>query len=557
MLTESFIAATESVKPPAAHLSSHLKDGGIFLHEFQPRSILRQSFKKSSVAKNCLAFSNNHVFAAQAGKAVINVYNREKGNQEATVPFPQKITSLAYAEQSAILILGTQDGKLMLWETATGRVTSSSSSHIESVTHLVLTPDGGRVLSASPDSVVHVWAIGNLVSMDKPQDAFGNSNTRKEPIATFTQHRSAITALTIGHSQHLATNFVVSASGDGTCYIWNPGTLQILHTFLLVQTPACAIMDPADRAVYFGSSDGSVQFIDLLRLQASSKRSVLDNSTQTATTPIQLPSTDQWLPSASDHVGASQCITLSYDGTVLLTGHSSGKVIQWEVAKHRISIEVSNLTGQPVTNLAMLRPTGFLQTKDRPTFIIPTVVKPRLDLSTSSAANPDASLPIPPDYQLHVQTVNPRQAQSQMSDLELAFKSSELPQPLIDAAVQALIRSKVASGTTGKDIQSTSHSSSNADILKIHQMEKELISLRAQVSSHEKLDQERVDRHIARMERRQAVGLQKREAFFAAKKAGKNGDEAMKPFMQKEKEIDAESDQEAVAEANVDIQIKG
>lgn len=126
------MAATESVKQPVTHLSSALKDAGIFIHEFQPQVAVRQGFKKSSIARNCVAVSETHIFAAQAGKAIINVYNREKNNQESTVPFPQKISSIAYAPDAAILILGTHDGRLMLWEVATGRVLNSSASHIES-----------------------------------------------------------------------------------------------------------------------------------------------------------------------------------------------------------------------------------------------------------------------------------------------------------------------------------------------------------------------------------------------------------------------------------------
>lgn len=292
MLTESFLAATETVKPPAAHLASNLKDVGILLHELQPQCSFQQGFKKCSVAKNCLAFSSTHIFAAQAGKAVINVYSREKGNQEATVPFPQKVSSLTYAEKAAILILGTQDGKLMLWEVATGRVSSSAASHIEAVTDLTVSPDGEYVISASADSSVHVWCIRSLVSIETAQNGFTHTANKNDPTASFTQHRSAVTAIATGQSQHTSTNFVVSASDDQTCYFWNFETLQVLRTFILIQTPQCIVVDPADRAVYLGSSDGSVQVINLLEQQSTLKSSVLNNASRVATTAVQLkPST--------------------------------------------------------------------------------------------------------------------------------------------------------------------------------------------------------------------------------------------------------------------------
>lgn len=115
MLSESFIAATlSSAKTPTATL----RDVGICVHEFQPSSQLRSTFKKSSTSSNCLAVSPSHIFCAQADKAVVHVYSREKGNQEALIPFPERIRSIAVAgtKYGDVLVLGTEGGRLILWE---------------------------------------------------------------------------------------------------------------------------------------------------------------------------------------------------------------------------------------------------------------------------------------------------------------------------------------------------------------------------------------------------------------------------------------------------------
>lgn len=115
MLSESFIASTlSSAKTPTATL----RDVGICLQEFQPSPQLRSTFKKSSTSTNCLAVTPSHIFSAQADKAVVHVYSREKGNQEALVPFPERIRSIAVADAKYgdVLILGTEGGRLILWE---------------------------------------------------------------------------------------------------------------------------------------------------------------------------------------------------------------------------------------------------------------------------------------------------------------------------------------------------------------------------------------------------------------------------------------------------------
>lgn len=116
MLSECFVASTAaSAKTPT---SASLRDVGICLHELQPSPTLRSTFKKSSTSPNCLAVSASHVFAAQAEKATVHVYSREKGNQEATVPFPERIRSIAVAgsKNGDIVVLGTEGGRLILWE---------------------------------------------------------------------------------------------------------------------------------------------------------------------------------------------------------------------------------------------------------------------------------------------------------------------------------------------------------------------------------------------------------------------------------------------------------
>ena len=105
---------------PSTHLtSSTLKDVGICIHEFQPSQSLRTGLKKSSTEPNSLVVSPSHIFAAQAGKAVVHVYSRERSNQEAIIPFPERVRSVALAgndDGAGVLILGTEGGSLILWE---------------------------------------------------------------------------------------------------------------------------------------------------------------------------------------------------------------------------------------------------------------------------------------------------------------------------------------------------------------------------------------------------------------------------------------------------------
>jgi hypothetical protein len=117
MLTEHFVAAISASTKPNTGVT---KDAGIFVHEYQPLAAQRHVFKKSATAPNGIAVSASHIFAAQSDKAIVHVYSREKGNQEAIVPFPERIHSIALAAQDTVLLLGTESGRILAWEVSPG-----------------------------------------------------------------------------------------------------------------------------------------------------------------------------------------------------------------------------------------------------------------------------------------------------------------------------------------------------------------------------------------------------------------------------------------------------
>lgn len=151
MVSESFFASV--CGPSLASRTEVAKDVGIYSYELNPAVSLKATFKKSSTAPNCLAISDTHVFAAQKDKAHVHVYSRIRGNQEALVPFPEKITSIALIQDA--LLIGTAQGRLTLWEVCLFlRFPSYSSPPI-----LVLTPVLG----------LH-WQTGYHATVPRPSD---------------------------------------------------------------------------------------------------------------------------------------------------------------------------------------------------------------------------------------------------------------------------------------------------------------------------------------------------------------------------------------------------
>lgn len=419
MLTEQFIASVGvPTKAPGTNVA---KDAAIFLHEFQPLSQQRAIFKKSATPPNCLAVSERHIFAAQTDKGVVHVYDREKGNQSATVPFPDKISSITLACDDSVLILGTVEGRIFLWEACSGRQITTPQAHLQAVTALAVDATSNFLLSASKDSTVHVWSIPSLLSFTNTSEA--------TPLRTFSSHRSEITALVLGHSAS-HSNFAVSASKDRTCLIWDYRTGNLLRTYLLPDVPLCLELDPADRAVYVGYEDGSLQQLDLFASPAGQLDSILNG--RGATQPVQPSKSTVWKLPESTH-GSVASMSVSFDGSIVITGHQSGSILSWDVARGSF---VSNLTQAPlpapVNNLSFLPVTGFTS-KDttRERFKILDIVKPKF-----GAFDAGSTGAVPGNYALNVQLAGDMDLKP--SDFQTALSDAAFPSTLLDEGLSEL-----------------------------------------------------------------------------------------------------------------------
>ncbi|RAK92605.1 ribosomal assembly complex component Ipi3 [Aspergillus costaricaensis CBS 115574] len=553
MLSECFIASTlASSKAPA---SATLRDVGVCVHEFQPTLNLRSTFKKSSTAANCLAVSPSHVFAAQSEKAIVHVYSREKGNQEAIVPFPERIRSIAVAggKNGDVLVLGTEGGRLILWETCTGRQVATTASHLRPVTSLVVDPNSNFILSGSSDASIHVWSLVDLLSFTKPPSG-RDRQPPNSPIRTFSNHRANITAIAVGHSAG-RYNIAVSAADDSTAIAWDYHTGRLLRTFLLPSNAKSLALDPADRAFYVGYEDGSIQSIDFYKNQ-SIQNPLHDPSLQS--TPSQPPAEDRWAP-PSANCGAAHALTLCYDGMTLLSGHQNGKVLSWTVGRKKYASTVADYT-HPVTNLFMLPPNGLPHPSLDLKRVAHTIVKPRYDSSLSETSQAAGAVPADYTFSTHLlPSVSSKPDSAKPDQFTEAFSHACFPESMLEEGLAELAAFSQPT-SNGVPVSSIAQGISDEDLAakdsQISQLEAELATLKKKSSVNETARQSTTDEvtklrsdlanlhdyinelhenqeqaqreKILRQARKEERETRRREAWFAAEKKGKKGDAVLR-----------------------------
>jgi pre-rRNA-processing protein IPI3 len=223
------------------------------------------------------------------------------------------------------------------------------------VSCLASTPQ--HLLTGSEDSNIHVWTLSRLLEL--------NATTELEPDRTLSNHRAAITALAIGQSLNPETSICVSASKDKTCIIWNYQTGEALRTLLFPSAPLCIALDPCSRALCVSCEDGSLYLVELF----GEKALIGQHSGEMSSTVVQITSP---LGVADPDGGPATCMGLSHDATTVLTGHTKGKILQWQLTDSGHPTELADLNAA-VTNIIF----APLMQAAAPTKTV-TVVKPNL-----------------------------------------------------------------------------------------------------------------------------------------------------------------------------------
>ena len=197
-----------------------------------------------------------------------------------------------------------------------------------------------------------------------------------------------------------------------------------------------------DRAAYIGYKDGSVQLIDFHK-NSSAKSQLYEVDRRS--TPTQLPSTDL-LRIPQNISSQALCVQVSYDGTMILTGHQDGKLHIWDVARGKYRQQIADFAA-PITNLAMLPLTGFFHTEKQP-IKLHHVIKPHYGRFANSVEG-DNMVPLDYNFTCQLNTNLPLPDTEESDIFQEALTHPSFPSSLIDKALSESYGSQ--SDTSGDD----------------------------------------------------------------------------------------------------------
>ena len=88
----------------------------------------------------------------------------EELTDEVPTDLPANATSIVFSPDGSVLVSGSYDRTIRLWDTATGEQLEALDGHTYSITSVAVSPDGSKIASGSFDGTVLLWAFPDVMA---------------------------------------------------------------------------------------------------------------------------------------------------------------------------------------------------------------------------------------------------------------------------------------------------------------------------------------------------------------------------------------------------------
>nr|XP_039322095.1 WD repeat-containing protein 18 isoform X1 [Saimiri boliviensis boliviensis] len=258
---------------------------------------------------------------------------------------PGPVTCLTTSPNGLYVLAGIAES-IHLWEVSTGNLLVILSRHYQDVSCLQFTGDSSHFISGGKDCLVLAWSLCSVLQADPARIP--------APRHVWSHHTLPITDLRCGFGGPLAR--VATSSLDQTVKLWEVSSGELLLSVLFDVAVMAVTMDLAEHHLFCGGSDGSIFQVDLFTWPGQRERSFQ-------------PEQDSGKV-FKGHRNQVTCLSVSTDGSVLLSGSHDETVRLWDVQSKQC-IRTVALKG-PVTNATiLLAPVSMLSSDFRPSLPLP------------------------------------------------------------------------------------------------------------------------------------------------------------------------------------------
>lgn len=243
------------------------------------------------------------------------------------------VTALAFAPGGHILVSGSADRSLKIWDTVSGQALKTMTGDTDTVSAVAFLPNGKRIVSGSFDRTVIIWDAdtGEAIRSLRSDQTY----SWEVPPAMW-----SVTSSPDGTR-------IVSGSADGNIRIWSAATgelLRVLRGHADVVTSVAYF--PSGKALISGGKDGTVRIWDadtwqnlqLFTNQAGPVLSVavapngkrIAASGAANSVAIWNVDTGQQTRTLTSESGTLNAVQFSSDGKHLFAGGGNSNILMWD-----------------------------------------------------------------------------------------------------------------------------------------------------------------------------------------------------------------------------------
>jgi WD40 repeat protein/uncharacterized caspase-like protein len=307
------------------------------------------------------------------------------------VPHSQVVDSIAFSPNGALILSGSKDGKLKLWEASNGRLIRTMRGHTDGVASVAFSPDGKWALSGGADTGVKLWDVASgefirhfyghtkavtAVAFAPDGKRFASASYDNTVVVwdtvtgnrllTFRGHVGSVTAVAFSPD---GTRILSGAwtnlypqRNDNSAKLWDAATGRVIQTFQHTDMVGSVSFSPDGTRVLTGSNDKTMKLWDaasgrLLHSFGGYSYEVYSVAFSPDGADVLSANLDgikvyEAAGGRSKHIFETDGIkssAISFDGTRLVTGTFNGAVKLWDLGSGRLTFDAGNASSGDLT----------------------------------------------------------------------------------------------------------------------------------------------------------------------------------------------------------------